>query len=212
MSANPNFKLLKTQTVEDFLQQFGGIELMQPMSREDYFELVEAFPELQIERETNGTIQVMSPLKKGSSKRESNLHGMLFMWNFTYGNGEVYGANGTFDLPNGATKMPDVSWISPKKVKNQSENEETYIKTVPDFVAEIRSASDKIEKLKTKMTDSWMENGVRLAWLIDPYDEIVYIYRQGSEVEELHGFAGKKISGEAVLPGFLLDLETMQRR
>ncbi len=196
-----------------FIDQFGGVKLMQPLSREAYFDMAEAYPDLQIEREPNGTIYVMSPLKKGSVRRENRLNFLLNFWNENSGGGEVFGPNGTFDLPNGAIKMPDVSWISPEKLADsEGEEEETYIKTVHDFVAEIRSASDKIDKLKAKMRDSWQANGVRLAWLIDPYEEVVYVYRQGAEVEEVHGFAGKSISGEAVLPGFSLDLETMRRR
>ena len=56
-----------------------------------------------------------------------------------------------------------------------------------------------------------MANGARLSWLIDPYDEKVYIYRPGREVETIEGFAGKTLSGEDVLPGFELPLEEMMR-
>ena len=56
-----------------------------------------------------------------------------------------------------------------------------------------------------------MANGVRLAWLIDPYEEKAYVYRQGQAVEELSGFDGAFLSGEDVLPGFMLDLGEMKR-
>jgi len=59
------------------------------------------------------------------------------------------------------------------------------------------------------MTDVWMANGVRLAWLIDPYSEKVWIYREGREVEILKGFEGKKLSGEDLMPGMELPLEEM---
>lgn len=90
-------------------------------------------------------------------------------------------------------------------------DEESFISIVPDFIAEIRSGSDRLKKLQTKMTDVWIANGVRLAWLIDPYDEKVYIYRPDREVETLEGFAGKKLSGADVLPGFELPLDEMRR-
>ncbi|MBX2892537.1 MAG: Uma2 family endonuclease [Saprospiraceae bacterium] len=62
------------------------------------------------------------------------------------------------------------------------------------------------------MTETWMANGVRLAWLIDPYEEKAYIYRAGKGKPEIvEGFSGKKLSGEDVLPGFELPLETMMR-
>jgi len=48
---------------------------------------------------------------------------------------------------------------------------------VPDFVAEVRSKSDRLNMLKEKMSE-WIENGVRLAWLIDSKKEMTYIYRE----------------------------------
>lgn len=49
-------------------------------------------------------------------------------------------------------------------------------------MVEIRSQSDRLHKLQAKMTDAWMANGVRLAWLIDPYEEKACVYRQGKIV------------------------------
>jgi Uma2 family endonuclease len=56
-----------------------------------------------------------------------------------------------------------------------------------------------------KMKETWIENGVRLAWLIDPYMERAYIYRADGSVEIVADFKGQ-LSGENVLPGFSLDL------
>lgn len=50
----------------------------------------------------------------------------------------------------------------------------------------------------------YIENGVRLAWLIDPLERHVYIYRAGGSTETLENPA--TVSGEDVLPGFVLDL------
>lgn len=48
--------------------------------------------------------------------------------------------------------------------------------------------------------------------MIDPYEEKAYIYRQGTAPETVEGFAGKILTGEAVLPGFELSLDEMMRR
>ncbi len=96
-------------------------------------------------------------------------------------------------------------------LENTPNDEETFVLIVPDFVGEIRSSTDRLKILQRKMTDSWIANGVRLAWLIDPCDEKVYIYRAGRKVEEITGFDGKILSGEDVLPGFELPLEEMKR-
>ena len=50
----------------------------------------------------------------------------------------------------------------------------------------------------------YMDNGVRLGWLIDPQNQQVEIYRQGREVEVIK--SPKTLSGEDVLPEFILDL------
>lgn len=57
------------------------------------------------------------------------------------------------------------------------------------------------------MTDSWIANGVRLAWLIDPYEEKAWVYRADGSIEVVKGFEGKKLSGEDVMPGFELELD-----
>ena len=51
----------------------------------------------------------------------------------------------------------------------------------------------------------WIENGSRLGWLIDPKSRRVEIYRPGREIEIMD--APATLSGEDVLPGFVLDLK-----
>jgi Uma2 family endonuclease len=200
-------------TLEDLATQYGPIELQRSLSKEEFVAIADHNPNLRMEREPNGNVTIMSPIKRGTSKRESTLNSLIQVWNIYHGNGEVHGSNGTYDLPNGATKMPDISWISPEKLAIEPYDEESYIQTVPDFVAEIRSSTDRLSKLKQKMTESWMSNGVRLAWIIDPYEEKVHIYRQGQEGAEIvEGFTGNVLSGENVLVGFELDLKLMKRK
>ncbi|MFN0014970.1 MAG: Uma2 family endonuclease [Saprospiraceae bacterium] len=138
---------------------------------------------------------------------------MLFMWNYGSGRGQVHGPNGTFELPDGAVKMPDAAWISPAQLAlTEEDNEDEYMSVVPDFVAEIRSKTDRLANLQQKMTESWMANGVKLAWLIDPYEEVVYVYQANMDITQLKGFEGKTLSGEPILPGFVLDLEVMRQK
>jgi Uma2 family endonuclease len=201
-----------TWTLEDLATQFGPVELHGPVSKDAFVAMASRHPNVRMEREPNGTVTLISPIKKGSSRRENQLSFLLNYWNYQVGKGEVFGPNGSFDLPDGAIKMPDVSWIAPERVSDSGDEEE-YIQIVPDFVAEIRSATDRLQKLQQKMTDTWIANGVRLAWLIDPYEEKVWIYRLGaSEPEVVEGFSGKSLSGEEIMSGFELPLDTMKRR
>ena len=55
------------------------------------------------------------------------------------------------------------------------------------------------------MTDTWLDAGVRLAWLVDPRKRRVYVYRPGADVATVTDFSGKLSAGE-VVPGFEMDL------
>jgi Uma2 family endonuclease len=50
----------------------------------------------------------------------------------------------------------------------------------------------------------YIENGVSLGWLIDPYKRKVYVYRRDEEVVVLNH--PNAISGDPLLPGFELNL------
>ena len=119
----------------------------------------------------------------------------------------VFSPSTGFDLPDGSTRSPDIAWIGPEKLHELSAEalENEFFSLVPDFVAELRSKSDALPRLQAKMTEAWIANGVRLAWLIDPYEEKAWIYRQDGSVEVVEGF-DKKLSGEDLLPGFELAL------
>ncbi|MFM7366591.1 MAG: Uma2 family endonuclease, partial [Sphaerospermopsis kisseleviana] len=73
----------------------------------------------------------------------------------------------------------------------------------PDFVVELRSETDSLKTLQEKM-EEYIENGVKLAWLIDRKQQKVYIYRPSQPVEELDH--PQTLNGEDILPGFVLDL------
>lgn len=163
--------------------------------------------ELRIEREANGKVTIMAPVHFDSGFFEVEVLVELrnFVKNSKLG-GRVLSPSTGFKLPNGATKSPDASWISAEKLANlPAEERKKFAAVVPDFIIEIRSDSDKLGKLKRKMEQTWIGNGVRLAWLIDPVKQKAYIYRQDGTVEVVPNFEGK-LNGEEVLPGFELDL------
>ena len=191
----------------------GRITLEKPLSKAEFIALSLRFPDLQMEREANGKTNIMSPVKKGSGKRESILTILIGMWALRSKMGEIYSPSTGVEFPDGSIKSPDCAWVSDERLAAFPENDdEDFLRVIPDFAAEVRSSSDRLTPLKKKMTNVWMANGVRLAWLIDPYDEKVYIYRQGREVEEVVGFTGKMISGEDVMPGMELPLEELKKK
>ncbi len=110
----------------------------------------------------------------------------------------------------GITKaLPDEEGleISLSEPLNQEEFVQ-FCRNNPDFIIEVRSQPDSQPRLKRKMKDIWMANGVQLAWLIDPKEQKTYIYRADGSEEIIAGF-DQQLNGEAVLPGFILDLSLL---
>ena len=185
----------------------GSEIVVRGVSKDEYIRIADRFPEYRMEREPNGEITIMAPVKGGTSFRENDLSYYVTHWSKTTKKGRVASPSGGFDLPNGSTKCPDVAWLSSEKMDSLSaqEIEEQFLPVVPDFIVEIRSKSDRLKKVQSKMEKTWIANGVRLAWLIDPYKEKAYIYRADGSKDEVEGF-DQKLSGEDVMPSFELDL------
>ena len=113
--------------------------------------------------------------------------------------------NPMFQLPNGAYRSPDAAWILLERWEVLApEERQAFPPICPDFVVELRSLSDSLRAAQNKMQE-YMENGARLGWLINPKGQQVEIYRQEQEKEILQ--APISLSGEQVLPGFVLDLK-----
>ena len=117
----------------------------------------------------------------------------------------VEGVRPGFALPNGAARSPDASWVERSRWESLSaEQREKYVPLCPDFVVELLSRTDSLAETREKMGE-YLENGVRLGWLINPRRKQVEIYRPGQEAGVLDNPAS--VSGEPILPGFTLDLK-----
>ncbi len=190
------------------IAELGPLTLDKALSIEEFAALSARYPDLRMERERSGKITIMSPVKFGSGNRESLANFFLVLWWYQEKTGETFSASTGIELPDGAVKSPDCGWISPERLADvsQKEREEAFLRAIPDFIIEVRSKTDSLAKLKKKMKNTWIKNGVRLAWLIDPYEEKAYIYRANGEVDTITGFEGKKLTGEDVMPGMELPL------
>jgi Uma2 family endonuclease len=161
--------------------------------------------DLRLERTATGDLIVNPPTGWETGERNRSLTGQLDRWYEDHEDlGKAFDSSTGFTLPNGATRSPDVSWVSRDRWEAlTSEQTGTFANICPDFVVELRSASDNLQSLQAKMQE-YMDNGARLGWLIDPQNRQVEIYRQGQEVELLEH--PTELSGEDVLPGFVLNL------
>ena len=160
--------------------------------------------ELRIELTAKKELIIMPPVNPTTSWQNGKLSMRIGIWAEQDGSGICFDSSAGFTLPNGAMRSADASWITRERWESLDEAERyRFSHIVPDFVAELCSPSDRLATLQEKMAE-YTENGVRLGWLIDPRQQRVYVYRPGQPVEVLEN--PETVSGEAVLPGFTLNL------
>ncbi len=174
------------------------------MSREEFFQFCQLNPDLRIERTAEGEIVIMAPAGGETGARNTKLTSQVDRWAEEDSSGVVFDSSTGFDLPNGATRSPDVAWVKRSRLAALTpEEKRKFLPLCPDFVIELRSPSDPLSILKDKM-EEYRANGAQLGWLIDPVSRRIYVYRPGADVECLENPA--EVAGDPVLPGFVLDL------
>lgn len=203
MTANPEMEIMEVEV-------YPTMQVNIPrMSDEEFYAFCLANPDLRVEREKDGKITIMSPANLKSSFQEGEIFSELRNWNKRHRLGKCFSPSAGFTLPDTSVRAADAAWLSKETWNKLSESERNrFGHAVPDFIAEVRSYSDSLKKLKAKVTEGWLANGVRLAWLIDPVKQKTYIFRQNGTEEVVEGFE-KILSGEDVLPGFEFDLSLL---
>jgi Uma2 family endonuclease len=177
------------------------------LTDDQFYQLCRDNPDVKFERNANGEIIIMPPTGGETGNRNFELSADFAIWNRQYRLGVCFDSSTCFKLPNGADRSPNVSWIKQERWDTlSSEQKEKFPPIAPDFVLELISPTDSLKKTQEKMQE-YMENEVRLGWLIDRKTRRVEIHRLGQAVEVLE--SPTELSGEDVLPGFVLKLETV---
>jgi len=159
--------------------------------------------DVQVELTASGKLVIMPPTGWETGNRNGRLTQRLFNWTDAHGIGIAFDSSTGFILPNGANRSPDGAWVNRERLIALNPDPKKFLPIAPDFVVELRSATDTLDSLRQKMAE-YITNGVCLGWLIDPQNQQVEIYRQQQQVEVLR--SPTHLSGEDVLPGFILDL------
>jgi Uma2 family endonuclease len=171
---------------------------------EQLFELSQVNRDLRIERNAQGELVIMPPTGGETGKRNAELIVQLGVWAKRDGTGSTFDSSTGFRLPNTAVRSPDASWIRQSRLEHLTpEERKKFIPLCPDFVVELRSATDSLRFLQEKMQE-YMESGASLGWLIDVERKRVYVYRPRQPVEELS--EPSSLQGDPLLSGFVLDL------
>lgn len=180
------------------------LELNIDLTDEQFFQLCQNNRDLRFERTATGELIIMPPTGSETSDRNAELTYQLRAWSRQNQLGKSFDSSGGFKLPNGAERSPDASWVKMERWNALTQAEkEKFAPLCPDFVIELMSPSDSLEKTRAKMRE-YMNNGATLGWLINRPQQQVEIYRPDREVEILS--SPTTLSGENVLPGFVLDL------
>jgi Uma2 family endonuclease len=160
-------------------------------------------PDLRLELTKDQELIVMSPTGGESGERNGNLIFQVIAWNRQTKIGRAFDSSTGYDfIPIGGGKMsPDVSWI--EKSRLDGIDITGFIPVVPDLIIELRSATDRLNILQTKMLE-YQRLGVKLALLINPQDKQVEVYRLDRNTEMLD--SPTAIDCHSLMPGFNLDL------
>jgi Uma2 family endonuclease len=182
-----------------------NLEPITTLTREQFFLLCQANPDLPLERSPSGELIIVTPIGGEGGNQEANLIAKVAIWNEQTQLGVVFSSQTLFSLPKGGDRSPDVAWVELSRWQKLTlEEREGFPPICPDFLIELRSHSDRLKPLQNKMQE-YLASGLRLGWLINPKDKQVEIYRQGKEVEVVG--IPVMLSGEDVLPGFSLEVK-----
>ncbi|PSB31661.1 Uma2 family endonuclease [Chlorogloea sp. CCALA 695] len=183
------------------------LQLSIDLTDEQFFQLCQNNRDLQFERTASGEIIIMPPTGGETSNRNSELTYQLQAWSRQNKLGKSFDSNGGFTLPNGAVRAPDASWLKLERWEALTQGQRRkFLPLCPDFVVELLSPTDSVKQTQLKMQE-YIDNGARLGWLIDPKTRQVEIYRPNQDIEILKNPLA--LSGEDVLPGFVLDMVQM---
>jgi Uma2 family endonuclease len=181
-----------------------NLPTMLKLTNEQFEQLALANRDLRLELTAQGELVIMPPTGGETGNRNFELYLDLGNWNRRTCLGKAFDSSTGFQLPNGAKRSPDMSWITLEKWESLSaQQRKKFLPLCPDFAVELVSESDDLEDTQKKMQE-YLDNGLRLGWLIVPKTQGVEIYRRDHAVEYLQ--SPSTLSGEDILPGLFVDL------
>lgn len=180
-----------------------------PLTDEELIRFSEVNKPYRFERNRYGEIVMMTPAGGIGGTHEARVFSSLFNWNEEVQTGIAFNPNTGFNLPDGSCLSPDAAWLSLARWNSLTPAEQAgFPPLCPEFLIEVRSRSDSRRMVEEKM-QLWLDNGARLAWLVDPIDANVTIYRPGEPeqtlerpdvVEAAHPVAGFVLRAERLWP------------
>lgn len=185
-----------------------SIVLSPPLNDDEFERMSLQCDNASLERSKEGAIIVNAPAGGMTSSGNNEIGRQLGNWWIRHRQGRVFDSSGGFFLSDGSVLNPDAAYATAEQLKGLTRSQlARFPRLAPAFVIELLSASDRLAEAAAKM-DTWIANGVQLAWLIDPYAKQAHVYRRGANpfVE-----SGSSMAGSGPVEGFVLDLEEIWR-
>lgn len=151
----------------------------------------------------DGRLSIVGPSDIVSSEISSRLIAFLFAWINPRRLGRVFDSAGGFIMPDTNVKAPDVSFVRAARLR---QSPRYFGELVPDLVVEIKSQSDRIKLIETKVL-KFIELGATVGILIDPDEETVTIYRSTGEPTVLGN--GDILTLAELFPGWELPISEL---
>jgi len=151
----------------------------------------------------DGRLSIVGPSDIVSSEISSILIRLLGNWVYPRRLGRVFDSAGGFIMPDTNVKAPDVSFVRAARLR---QSPRYFGEFVPDLVVEIKSQSDRIKLIETKVL-KFIELGATVGILIDPDEETVTIYRSTGEPTVLGN--GDILTVAELFPGWELPVSEL---
>lgn len=214
-AASPAWPIIETDSAEPDVSELtlrdvplpATIRLARPLSDEELLAFCAANDGLEIESDADGSITVMTPAGFETSQLNQILGAQLLVWARKVGNGIVFGPDLGVRFADRTLRAPDAAWLSNerwKAARGRAKRRKGFLPVCPEFVAELRSPTDRASKVEAKM-GFWMARGARLGWLIDPERKLVMIYCPEREPKTL--LKPEFLEGEEPIRGFRLAMQ-----
>ena len=204
LTAEPQFLLFPFGQTGQHLRLRGGLDLT---DKHDFGLFCDDNKDWRIERTADGELVIEMPTKGSTGAKNALLTAYLTMWALREGSGVAFDSSAGFELPNGAMRSPDASWVRKSQLAALTDEQKLeFLPLVPEVIFELRSSSDRLKTLQDKLAE-WASVGVKLGVLLDPQERQVHLYRLGQAVQVLSNPAMLDCSPE--LPGFMLDTQAL---
>ena len=176
-----------------------------PMTEDELLSFCRLNKGFEIACDPDGTLRIMTPAGAKTSRLNIYLNRELDLWAEADGRGVVFGSDLGVRFPDRSMRAPDAAWTSKARYDALDKAaQERFLPFCPEFVAELRSPTDRISQTEAKM-EFWMSRGALLGWLIDPHRKLAMIYRPNQEPETLS--QPEFLHGEGPIQGFSLKMQ-----